>query len=257
MLTGRRLRILLADNNPGHQQLAVHLLEECGHAVAVAHDGAAVRAALTGQLFDLVLLDLLLPQLNGFEAVAAIRKREQASGEHLPIVAVTTGAAGDRERCLRAGFDACLSRPLQAEELVEVLGRVTAGRGGLGPHRPAGPPAEEVLDAAAVLRRVDGDLELLREVIELFREDSPRLLAEIRAALADKDAVRLKKAAHTLKGSVGHIAAQAAFQAALELETLGGQGDLDTAEDLFARLQRELDRLQPALAVLAQEIAAG
>ncbi|MGB4780538.1 response regulator, partial [Candidatus Methylomirabilis sp.] len=124
-VTGRRRRILLAEDNPVNQLLAVRLLEKEGHSVSVAGTGLQALAALEQEPFDLILMDVQMPEMDGFEATAAIRTLEQVSGRHIPIVALTAHAIkGDRDRCLEAGMDEYLSKPLQAEALFSMIARI-------------------------------------------------------------------------------------------------------------------------------------
>jgi PAS domain S-box-containing protein len=250
----RRLRVLLAEDNVVNQRLAVRLLEKAGHAVTVAANGREAVAALDREAFDVVLMDVQMPEMGGFEATAVIREREKASGRHVPIVAMTAHAMkGDRERCLLAGMDDYVSKPVRAQELHEALARmVGGGEGASSPatgHRPPATPFDE----AELLDRVGGDRELLREVVRLFFETSPAMLAELRQAAAAGDAETLHRQAHTLKGMVGHFGARAAIEAALRLEVMGRDANLAGAEEACAALAAEVERLRPALGRLLGE----
>jgi len=247
---GRPLRILLAEDNAVNQRVAVRLLEKDGHCVVVANHGGEAVAALHHDAFDLVLMDLQMPHLDGFEATRRIRENEMASGRHTPIVAMTAHAmTGDRERCLAAGMDDYLSKPVQRAELQRVLGTVASGM--------AAPSTEEIVaaetvcifDRAAALQRLGGDEELLAEISGLFRADGVRLLEEIRTAVADGDAAAVQRAAHGLKGAAGYIGAAPVVDAAEHLETLGAGGNVNDAVQALHVLETELGRLTAALAV--------
>jgi PAS domain S-box-containing protein len=253
----RRLRILLVEDNAVNQKLAVRLLVKHGHTVEVAANGHEALAALERASFDgfdLVLMDVQLPEMDGFQATAAIREKEKAMGKHLPIVAMTAHAMkGDRERCLEAGMDGYVSKPLQASELFEAIegvGRVPRESGGRG-RASSG----EVLDRAAALARVDGDAELLSELARLFLRELPRMWSEIRKAVEKRDGEALARATHALKSSVGNFAAQRAVEAARRLEMMGSQGDLTQVEEAIRVLAAEIERLKPALADLATVVA--
>src|SRR5262249_37071093 len=152
------------------------------------------------------------------EATAAIRQHEQATGAHVPIVAMTAHAMkGDRERCLAAGMDAYISKPIRAEELFAVLGDLAPSP---QPKPASGPPPEQVVDLDEALGRLGGDRDLLRELAATFLDQAPRWMDAIRQALDRQDAGQLKTSAHPLKGSLGTFAARAAAEAALRLETL-------------------------------------
>ncbi|MBM4083417.1 MAG: response regulator [Planctomycetes bacterium] len=237
----RHLRILLAEDNLANQRLAVRLLERRGHTVAVVSNGREALAALEKQPFDAVLMDVQMPEMDGFEATAAIREKERSTGAHVPIIAMTAHAMkGDRERCLQAGMDGYVPKPLHAKELFEAVE-------GHPPSPEAEKRAGEALDLAAILPRFDGDKQLVMEFVDLFlREDCPRLTAEMRAALERGDRRALERAAHSLKGLVGMLNAKAASDAALKLETIGREGDLAQAQEAWAALETELERLRRA-----------
>jgi PAS domain S-box-containing protein len=247
----RPLRILLAEDNLVNQRVAVRLLEKCGHTVTVAgHGGEAVEATGREQ-FDVILMDVQMPQMDGFEATRLIRQREHGSGQRTPIVAMTAHAMkGDRERCLAAGMDEYLSKPVQRDALLQVLASV-AGPAPEAPVPSAGamgtedPPA---FDRAAALERLGGDEELFAELADLFRTDGPRMLEEVRGALARGDATAVQRAAHGLKGAAGYVGGGPAAEAAHRLEALGARGELGTAAPAFAALEAEIDRLIVGLA---------
>jgi CheY-like chemotaxis protein/HPt (histidine-containing phosphotransfer) domain-containing protein len=244
---GRKLRILVGEDNRVNCQLVVRLLEQHGHTVVVAGNGREVLEALEGNAagtFDVVLMDVQMPQMDGLEATAAIRAREKVSGAHLPIVAMTAHALkGDRERFLAAGMDAYVPKPLHADELLATVESLTSSSITSRRADPQGPPASEVLNAAGALKPVDGDAQLLAEIVELFLEDCPRQLSAIRDALTRDDIKAVADAAHRLKGSVGILAALAALQAAGRLEPLDFQGELTHGPDAYQVLEAETHRL--------------
>jgi two-component system sensor histidine kinase/response regulator len=254
----RKLRVLVAEDNLVNQELAVRLLEKHGHTVAVARNGRETLEALekaTAGGFDVVLMDVQMPEMNGFEATAAIRQKEKATSRHLPIIAMTAHALkGDRERCLAAGMDDYIAKPIEAREfLAAVEGALLPGverRASV----PAALPAAEIFDRAAALARVDGDVKLLEELAGLFLADSARLLSAIEGAVARRDAEALEHAAHALKSSVGNFAARAAYAAAAKLEMLGRHGDLAEAQEAYAALRQEIERLRSALLNLRREV---
>ncbi|MBA4062532.1 MAG: hypothetical protein C0501_02275 [Isosphaera sp.] len=250
------LRILLAEDNAVNQRVAVRILQGCGHRVTVAnHGGEAVRLS-AGERFDVILIDVQMPVMDGFEAVAVIRAREAGTGRRTPIVAMTAHAMkGDRERCLAAGMDDYLSKPVRRDELVGILARiggeaaaVTPPPGPVETPPPAGPPA---FDRAAALTRLGGDEALLAELAGLFREEAPRMLAEIRDALSAGDAAGVRRTAHGLKGSAGYVGAPRTVEAARRLELLGESGDLAAAPDALGTLEAEVEQLTAALATVA------
>jgi signal transduction histidine kinase/DNA-binding response OmpR family regulator/HPt (histidine-containing phosphotransfer) domain-containing protein len=255
----RRLHFLLAEDNAVNQRLAERMLEKRGHTVVVANNGKAALHALEHEAFDLILMDVQMPEIDGLEATMAIRAKEKATGAHIPIVAMTAHAMqGDRERCLAAGMDGYVSKPLQAQELFAVVESLAPARAEAQTDTPVGAtlpgPMEPVFDRNVALDRVQGDHELLREIVGLFFEETPALMRQIEEAIAHRDAKALERAAHTLKSSVGTFGAKAAFDVAQRLETLGRGGDFTNAEMAYAELEHEMARLEPALVTLKGEI---
>jgi signal transduction histidine kinase/CheY-like chemotaxis protein len=242
-----RLNILLVDDNPFNQKVASLKLTKRGHAVEVAGSGRAALEALRRRRFDLVFMDMQMPDMDGLEATAAIRRQEQDSGGHVPIVAMTAHAMAEaRERCLAAGMDGYVAKPIQDRELWQEIARVVPG-GGEAPAAEAPTDQAPVVDQGAVLDRVGGNMQLLRELIAVFRDDCARLLPDLRQALDRKDPAGVRLAAHTLKGMVSFFAAEQARAAAYALEKMGTAADLSGAEQEFAALVAEIDRLQTAL----------
>ncbi len=270
----RKLRILLAEDGMVNQQVAVRLLELRGHAVAIANNGREALAVLFGQEpgaraqgaggdaplspdFDVVLMDLQMPEMDGFAATAAIREREKSTGGHVPIIALTAHAMkGDRERCLDAGMDGYLSKPIQSRALYEAVEGLASARKpaeeAVGP-RPAleGPPAEGV-DWKGALERLGGRKELLREMARLFLKESAKLLPQIEASLAAGDAAKVQRLAHTLKSAADWFGARAAVAAAWGLERLAQNGNLVGGSEARSALEQELQRIEPALTVCAR-----
>ncbi|MFQ5586427.1 MAG: response regulator [Thermodesulfobacteriota bacterium] len=255
------LSILLAEDNPVNQKVATRIIEKRGHTVVVAENGKEALAVLKKQSFDLILMDVQMPEMGGFEATASIREDEKTTGAHIPIIALTAHAMkGDREWCLAAGMDGYVSKPLKAEELFEAIGKLcpspaetgTAVGDGSVPADVA-PEGSEVFDRKAVLDRVEGDKELFKELVELFLKNTPQLMGEIRDAVSRGDASQLEHSAHTLKGSAGNFCAGPAFDAALKLETMGREGKIKEADEAISVLQGEIERLKTALEELVKD----
>ena len=244
-----RCRVLLVEDNAVNRQLASRLLEKNGYSLVVTTNGREAVDALQREVVDVVLMDLQMPEMDGLEATRIIREREKAVGGHLPIIAMTAHAMkGDRERCLEAGMDGYLTKPIRTQALLETL-EAYRGVGGPVTAGTANAPAvfEPVFDLTAALERVCGDRDLLAELAALFEGERPRLLEEMREALARGDTAALERAAHTLKGAVGNFAASAALVAARKLERLARDGEMPSARTAFAALEEELGRLQLAL----------
>ncbi len=248
------LRILLAEDNAINQLVARHMLEDQGHTVLLASNGQEALAALERQTVDLVLMDVQMPGMDGFEATAAIREREKGTDRHLPIIALTAHAMkGDRERCLAAGMDGYLSKPIRPAELHRALaGQLPPSVAAVAPP-VAEPPAGSALDRVGLLARVGNNLQRLSRMAALFRDGRPAMLQAIRDALTQGDAAALARAAHTLKGSVGNLGGMAVFEAAKSLEERGRSGDLAGAAAALPALEQTMERFQEELDLLIQE----
>ena len=246
--TPKRLRVLLAEDNAVNRELTLRILSKRGHSVQVVVNGKLALEALESRAFDVILMDLQMPEMDGFEATAAIRKGEAVTGTRIPIIALTAHAMkDDRERCLGAGMDGYISKPVQAEELLKITEALAADA---GPIESMGEPAHTIMDRNLALARVDGDEALLADLAKLFCEESPKMMAAVQQAIAAKDAERLERAAHSLKGAVATLAAQKAFDAALRLERLGRAGDLSEAERAYEALESQIERLRSVLETL-------
>ena len=245
----RRLSILVAEDNPVLQTLARRMLEKPGHEVVTVGSGREAVEALGAGHFDLVMMDVQMPGMDGLEATVAIRERERSTGGRVPIIALTAHTlTGDRDRCLAAGMDAYVSKPLKADELFGTIESLTSAspapaRAGDDP----GAPAPVVLDRGAMLEHVDGDRMLLAEIVKVYQVDGPRRLEELRGALERQDAPLAQRAAHSLKGVLATLGGRAASEAAARIEHLAAGGDLAGAAGGLAALESEIGRLAPEL----------
>ncbi len=247
--SGRHLNVLLAEDNALNRKLAVHLLKARGHRVSVAANGREALKALEFNSFDAVLLDVQMPVMGGLETAAAIRAQERVHGGHIPLIALTAHAMrGDREKCLEAGMDAYLSKPIRADELFKSLEELVTSRRQAAATPPAEPEEVAAFNREVLLARVGGSAKLLRELIEIFLADCPKMLKDVSKALARGDTASAMTATHTLRGSVGTFAAQAALKAAQKVEARARAGKLDSAREAFAELETEVNRLQRELA---------
>jgi CheY-like chemotaxis protein len=242
------LHVLLAEDNAVNQKLAVGVLTKLGCRVTVAENGRRAVAELEANDFDVVLMDVQMPELDGFEATHAIRQHERKSGRHTPIIAMTAHAMrGDRERCVAAGMDDYLSKPVRIRELsdklAQVLGGATASNGGATPS-PAG---DCPINWADALEAAGDDRELLQTVIEAFFEESATLMQQIRASIRLLDAASLRKSAHTLKGALLAVGARRASTLACDLERLGTSGNLTNGDNGLEALERQMALLLPYL----------
>jgi CheY-like chemotaxis protein len=241
----RKLRILLAEDNIVNQRLALRILEKHGHSTVVACNGKEAVALLESQPFDLILMDLEMPLMSGLEAAAVIRERERQNGGHIPILALTAHAMkGDRERCLAAGMDSYVAKPIQPRELYQAIAELVPNSAVLEKETT---PKPIVQDRKEALEHVGGDERLLRELTEVFLNDCPRIIEDMVDGLCAGDALKVKRAAHSIKGAVGILGGKATFEAALRLETIARQGDLQDAETAWQALRQALKEFQHAI----------
>jgi signal transduction histidine kinase/CheY-like chemotaxis protein len=265
-----RLRILVAEDNTINQKLIERLLDKLGYEAEVVASGSEVLQALaaTSPPYAAVLMDCQMPEMDGYEATRAIRQREApanshpAASRHLPIIAMTANAMqGDREKCLAAGMDDYISKPVKSAELKTILARwvtppsLVTQEFGNEQALPAS-AASPVFDEAAALDFVEGDRALLAELVEMFSEQWPKLLARLQTAVVTHDSQAVYFAAHALKGQVGHFGARTTVEAARELEVMGRQGELAEAPAALYALTHELGRLHSALAGLKSRVTA-
>jgi CheY-like chemotaxis protein len=255
---GRALHVLLAEDNLVNQTLASHLLEKRGYDVTAVGDGEAALVAIEGRRFDVILMDIQMPRKDGLETTTAIRAKESTTGGHLPIIALTAHAMkGDRERCLSAGMDAYISKPIRSRELFEAIDSVL--QGSIAQPLTAQPlPGEKKQEAAAapfdealLLSRTDGSHELCTLLVDAFCQEYPTRMAALRQALQQRDSTALARAAHALKGAVASFTEGRALEATVALEKIALGGDLLGADQAHERLATELDRLQAALTAFA------
>jgi PAS domain S-box-containing protein len=247
----RNLRVLLAEDHQVNQLLAKRIFRKLGHHVTVVSNGREALSAVQAGHFDLVAMDVQMPEMDGLDATAAIRAWEKTGGTHTPIMAMTAHAMkGDRERCLAAGMDGYTSKPIRIGELERAIAQLVGPSKSAGASVPQETRGDGVLDRAALLAGVDGNRRLLRDLVRLFLADYPQRLAKIKEALRRGDAESLRMAAHALKGSVGNFAAQKALAAAQRLEIMGRDGNFDDAREAYKALESELARVTEELGTL-------
>ncbi|HEY5387386.1 MAG TPA: response regulator, partial [Thermoleophilia bacterium] len=271
----RRVRILVAEDNPVNQKVALKILEKMGYRAVAVANGLEALAALERERYELVLMDVQMPQMDGTTATRLIRDPESAVLDHtVPVVALTAHAmAEDRDACLASGMDDYLSKPIQPEKLADVLARwvkpgaahepsiggprrvspaaagepVASGEwtvGGDGAAEAAPPP---VFDQAVLLHLLDGDQDAVADIVAEFLADMPRQIEALGTALAAGDAASARRGAHTIKGASANVGAAALRAAAGAIEGAAASGDLESARRLESGAVRELERLQAEL----------
>ncbi|HWZ98546.1 MAG TPA: PAS domain S-box protein [Candidatus Dormibacteraeota bacterium] len=244
-LEGRKLRLLLVEDNLVNQKLALRLLEKLGHEVKLAVNGREAVEFSAAEEFDLVLMDVQMPVMGGMEATKKIREQEEKRGKRTPILAMTAHAMkGDQEKCLEGGMDGYVSKPIRVEMLRSEINRLTEK--GKDDETMANtlenmnsPSKHLAVDVQELLTRVENDWELLRELAGIFREDFPRYEKTLRSAIENKNTVQVAEAAHALKGMLSNFAAAQAAEVASEIEQLAKGGkDADLAPSL-AKFEKE------------------
>jgi signal transduction histidine kinase/DNA-binding response OmpR family regulator len=249
----RMVRILLAEDDLTNQKVAFHILRKLGYQADVVANGQEAIKALETVSYDMVFMDVNMPEMDGLEATRIIRDPGSNVLDHyVPVVAMTALAMkGDRDRCLAAGMNDYMAKPIQPHEVLEAIEKqVSSSEGVAEPVTPTdtSPPEEVIFDKSGLLERLSGDNELLDEVIAVFIDDIPGQLEELEQALDDRDAELVRLKAHRIKGASANIGAQAVRETALEIEHASRDGQLDGTDAMFIKLEQELERLGSVLA---------
>jgi len=241
----RPVSVLVAEDEQVHRELVAHLLRTRGHHVITARNGREALVELARHAVQIVLLDLQMPEMDGLQLATAIRRWERTHGGHLPLVAMTASMLSkDLEQCHEAGIDEALIKPIAHERLFRMVESLATDT------EMAVLPPPELAGRASFLEGLGNDTTLARRLVDLFLQDSVRLVDEIGRAIGEGDADRLRRSAHALKGAVSNFPAGAAGEAAARMETIGFEGDMDAARDAFPELQKEVDRLRGLLPTL-------
>ncbi len=260
----RRIRILLAEDNETNQVVALKTLDKLGYrADAVANGAEAIRALETTP-YDLVLMDVQMPEMDGFEATRHIRNQEPSVlNPEIPIIAMTAHAMqGDREKCLDAGMDDYVSKPVNPQELVDALERqLRKGNGRLrvaaasldeeDEQKADGPAAalceKLAYDGSVLAERFEGDEETIAIVLKTFLKDAPKQIELLKAALEAKDAKAVRRQAHSLKGAAGNVGAHALRELSLQAENAGETGDMTTVDQVVLGMEQAFVELKSIL----------
>ena len=233
------------------------MLERLGYRAEVATNGREAVEALIRIPYTAVLMDVQMPEMDGYEATSAVRQRERGTGHRTPIIAMTANAmAGDREAALEAGMDDYVSKPVNSDELREVLkswvpeepaGAATRGSAARANATVEPPLDRAVLETLGDLQEEDGE-DLLGELVSLFESDARARLSGLRLAVEDGDARTVERLSHSLKGSSGNLGASVMARLCGELEQAGSSGDLAWAPGLLQQIESEYsNRVRPAL----------
>ena len=242
-VAGSGLRILVAEDNLVNRAVATGILEKAGHVLVHVATGREAVEAFSDGSFDLIFMDVQMPEMDGFEATRRIRELEETTGGHITIVAMTAHAmAGDRERCLAAGMDDYVSKPLRKEDLLRALNG--------GDVQDDEDKSEKVFlhSRAEMLAQCEGDEELMKELVSIFQENTPQIVQSIGDAIEKRDAPALAVSAHKLLSSLGAFGAREAGTLARRLERHGQENDFRGTKERFTELERETDKIYAALA---------
>ncbi len=240
------LQILLAEDNPVNQSVAVRTLQRLGHSVVVANNGRDALSLLQTAKYDLVLMDIQMPEMDGFTATQEIRKLEKRTGNHLPIIALTAHAMkGDRERCLEAGMDGYVAKPITARELTQVIAAVRPPHAMPNASTEAPPRTVPTIptihwNPSHVLEQLGGDEQLFQEVIGILVSQAPKQIADLRAGIAQGNAEAVERSAHSLKGELGYFGVSGILQKARELEESARKHNLERAAQVFPSFENDL-----------------
>jgi len=245
------LHILLAEDNRVNQVVASRMLEKMGHSIVVAGNGNEALSLLAQQTFDLVLMDVQMPEMDGLTATQKIREREAQGRSHIPIIAVTAHAmTGDRERCIGAGMDGYITKPIYGRALEEaiasaLLGQIDAGFGASSQAPEKDIPLDDApaWDIAQNLESLGGDEKLLYEILGIFLGEGPKQISRLRRAIAEGDSAGIERIAHSLKGELGYMGIPQVSQKAGELEEMGRSGDLLQTAEVFAAFDTEVSAI--------------
>jgi CheY-like chemotaxis protein len=253
-----KLRALVAEDNVVNQRLIRRMMEKWGHAVVVADNGLEALNAMEESPFDVVLMDVQMPEMDGFEATQAIRKRENGTGRHTLIIAMTAHAMkGDRQRCLDAGMDGYVAKPVQQDQLLDEMDRLLPEEARPRPDAPGGadavPRGNDVVNLKSAGDRIGNDEELMTELICLFLESSPKWMEDLRQAVASADFVKVAHSSHSLKGAARSFDAVAVAQVADKMEMEAADGHIGHVQQLLVAMEEQLGRLTKALEAARQE----
>ncbi len=247
----RKIRILVAEDNPTNQKVALAILDKLGYRADAVANGQEALKALETVPYDLVLMDVQMPEMDGFEATQRIRGAESKVRNHkIPIIAMTAHALkGDREKCLEAGMDDYVSKPVKPQELVEAVERCFDGASWEGPVKAtvANSNEKDIFDKSILLDVLSGDEELLKTILQGFLEDTPNQINTLKEAQRSGDASQIARQAHPLKSASSSVGATVMQELALQIETEGEAGNLEQTASLIDVLERAFEELKSVL----------
>jgi len=252
----RSLKILVAEDTPFNQTFILRLLEKNGFQTILVENGRQAVERFGTDSFDTILMDVQMPEMDGFDATREIRKLETQKGGHIPIIAMTAYATeGDRERCLAAGMDDYVSKPISAAKLFKTIDALTPLEESVQPAQPADEKKGCALNKDVLIKSFKDDHDLFKELVEIFVNDYPQMLTSLRKSLEAADAETFIRTAHSLKGMLRNFQAEAAADTAFDLEKKGQQGALDGTDRIIDNLGDQLEEVAQKLEALVEQIA--
>ena len=244
----RQLKILVVEDTPFNQKFILRLLERWNHPAVLVDNGRKALEALAKEDFDIVLMDVQMPEMDGLETTAAIRAEEEKTGRHIPIIAMTAHAIkGDRERCLEAGMDEYVSKPIASAKLFQTIEALTAGDVPVKETSDDADPVAAELNKASLLGAFDHDWDFFKEIVDIFISDYPKLLDDLRAASREGDTATFMRTAHTIKGMLRNFQLEDAAEIAFDLEKKGNAGEITAVDSAIDTLADQLHGLEKAL----------
>ncbi|MBD3170826.1 MAG: PAS domain S-box protein [candidate division Zixibacteria bacterium] len=262
-----RYKILLAEDNPVNQKIVKNLLAKRGSVVEIADNGNKVLEMMETNMYDAILMDVQMPEMDGFETTRKIREFKGESA-NIPIIAMTAYAhEDDKKMCLNAGMNGYVSKPLDAgklfAELERCVPRKPAPAFDTAPEKqgvepcPSSSGNSPAININELLDRVDGDIQVFQEVVEVFVDDCHKNLGILEKAIVDNDARSVEEISHAIKGALGNLGAKTAVDLSISLENAGKNNTLQDAEAAFANLKREIDKIIPELSKASRELHQG
>jgi len=240
----RTLKILVAEDTPFNQKFILRLLASWNHQTTLVENGHQALEAFQRDSFDIVLMDVQMPEMDGLETTGAFRETERKWEGHIPIIAMTAHVVkGDRERCLEAGMDEYISKPIDSDKLFEAIERLTK----TSDIKKSVATDSVTMDKELLLKAFDGDSNFLKEVVEIFLEDYPRLLDNLHGSLDEGDCATFMRTAHSLKGMLKNFRAETAAEVAFNLETKGKEADLNGVQADIESLTVQISEVDKTL----------
>jgi CheY-like chemotaxis protein len=252
------LNILVAEDTLFNQKFIRRLLDRWGHKSTIVENGHAAVSAISENHYDIVLMDVQMPEMDGFEATEKIREMESSTEKHVPIIAMTAHAMkGDRERCLEAGMDDYVPKPISSETLLNTINALVDQYPGSDtvslPDEAQKKPDDALFDREALLKAFDNDWDFLMEVVDMFIADYPQMMTDIRQAIDQQDPSLLERTAHALKGMLGNFQLGQSVEKAFALEKQGRSETFDNAAATCESLADDLARLEAVFENMSQE----